>query len=172
MQDLGLTDEEGELGLRYGHYLRNRFTVAKLAWLLGLYDEPATVARSGKANPAWRSTWDSTYRQLRRRRCCWTTAAATVVSAAQPYPLHSPRPLWAEQDPEDWWQAGAAAIRDVLQQSGVQGEDVAAVGLTGHMFGLVGLDGQARRSVRASCGTTSGPAANAKRSPGRSGWTG
>ena len=36
--------EEGELGLRYGHYLRNRFTVAKLAWLLGLYDEPATIA--------------------------------------------------------------------------------------------------------------------------------
>ena len=44
VRELGLTDEEGELGLRYGQYLRNRFTVAKLAWLLGLYDEPATIA--------------------------------------------------------------------------------------------------------------------------------
>ena len=42
--ELGLTDEEGRLGVRFGHYLRNRFTVAKLAWLLGLLDEPATVA--------------------------------------------------------------------------------------------------------------------------------
>jgi len=64
----------------------------------------------------------------------------TIVSTAQPYPLQAPRPLWAEQNPEDWWRAGAAAIRDVLQQSGVRGEEVAAVGLTGHMFGLVGLD--------------------------------
>ena len=44
VRELGLTDEEGDLGLRYGHYLRNRFTVGKLAWLLGLYDEPATIA--------------------------------------------------------------------------------------------------------------------------------
>jgi glycerol-1-phosphate dehydrogenase [NAD(P)+] len=44
VRELGLTDEEGELGLRYGPYLRNRFTVAKLAWLLGIYAEPATVA--------------------------------------------------------------------------------------------------------------------------------
>ena len=67
-------------------------------------------------------------------------SGGTIVSTAQPYPLQAPRPLWAEQDPENWWQAGAAAIRDVLQRSGVRGEDVAAVGLTGHMFGLVGLD--------------------------------
>ena len=64
----------------------------------------------------------------------------TVTGGAQSYALRSPRPLWAEQDPEDWWWAGAAAIRDVLRQSGIRGEDVAAVGLTGHMFGLVGLD--------------------------------
>ena len=44
VRELGLTDEEGDLGLRYGHYLRNRFTVAKLAWLLGLYGEPTTIA--------------------------------------------------------------------------------------------------------------------------------
>lgn len=71
----------------------------------------------------------------------------TVVSAAHTYPLASPRPLWAEQDPEDWWRAGAAAIRDVLARSGVKPEDVKAVGLTGHMFGLVGLD-EAGKPVR------------------------
>lgn len=68
----------------------------------------------------------------------------TVVSAPYPYPLASLRPLWAEQDAEDWWRAGAAAIRDVLARMGLRGEDVAGVGLTGHMFGLVGLDAYGR----------------------------
>jgi hypothetical protein len=42
--ELGLTDEEGRLGAQFGHYLRNRFTVAKLAALLGLLDEPALLS--------------------------------------------------------------------------------------------------------------------------------
>lgn len=43
VEALGLSDEEGVLGVRFGHYLRNRFTVAKLAWLLGLLNEPDTI---------------------------------------------------------------------------------------------------------------------------------
>ncbi len=39
VQPLGLTDEEACEGLFYGHYLRNRFTVLKLASLLGLLDD-------------------------------------------------------------------------------------------------------------------------------------
>lgn len=50
------------------------------------------------------------------------------------------RPLWAEQDPDDWWSACQAAIRGVLLQSGVDGSAVAGVGLTGQMHGLVLLD--------------------------------
>lgn len=42
--ELGLTEEEGRLGVQFGHYLRNRFTVAKLAVLLGLLDEPTLLA--------------------------------------------------------------------------------------------------------------------------------
>jgi glycerol-1-phosphate dehydrogenase [NAD(P)+] len=33
---LGLSDEEVKLALEYGHYLRNRFTVRKLNYLIGL----------------------------------------------------------------------------------------------------------------------------------------
>jgi hypothetical protein len=33
---LGLNDEEVKLGLQYGHYLRNRFTVLKLSHMLGI----------------------------------------------------------------------------------------------------------------------------------------
>ena len=50
------------------------------------------------------------------------------------------RPLWAEQDPDDWWRASKAAIRGVLREAGLEGKIVAAIGLSGQMHGLVLLD--------------------------------
>ena len=50
------------------------------------------------------------------------------------------RPLWAEQDPDDWWSASQIAIRSVLEQPGVQGSLIAGIGLSGQMHGLVLLD--------------------------------
>src|SRR5579863_2545599 len=50
------------------------------------------------------------------------------------------RPLWAEQHPDDWWRAGQLAIQGVLQAAHIQGPDVAGIGLTGQMHGLVLLD--------------------------------
>lgn len=51
------------------------------------------------------------------------------------------RPLWAEQRPENWWDAAQAAIQGVLKEAGAAGKDVKAVGLSGQMHGLVLLDG-------------------------------
>ncbi len=31
------------------------------------------------------------------------------------------RPLWAEQDPDDWWNAAMLAIRGALAEAGVLG---------------------------------------------------
>jgi xylulokinase len=50
------------------------------------------------------------------------------------------RPLWAEQRPENWWDAAQDAIRGVLQKDGVTGEQIRAIGLSGQMHGLVILD--------------------------------
>jgi xylulokinase len=55
-------------------------------------------------------------------------------------PFASPQPLWAEQDPRDWWRACVAAVQAVLATSGVSADDIAAVGLTGQMHGSVLLD--------------------------------
>ena len=54
------------------------------------------------------------------------------------------QPLWAEQRPENWWDAAQQAIRGVLAQAGAAGEDVRGVGLSGQMHGLVMLDGADR----------------------------
>ncbi len=65
------------------------------------------------------------------------TVAATDT---QEYPLSTPRPQWAEQDPEDWWQATVTTTRNVLAKVGATGADVAGVGLSGQMHGSVFLD--------------------------------
>jgi xylulokinase len=54
------------------------------------------------------------------------------------------RPLWAEQRPENWWDASQAAIQGVLRESGLTGADVLAVGLSGQMHGLTLLDANNR----------------------------
>jgi len=60
-----------------------------------------------------------------------------VKSSTSPLTLSSPRPLWSEQNPEDWWLAAVTSIRNVIDGS----SDVSAIGLTGQMHGLVLLDG-------------------------------
>ncbi|HKE21286.1 MAG TPA: xylulokinase [Bryobacteraceae bacterium] len=50
------------------------------------------------------------------------------------------RLLWAEQRPENWWDASVTAIRGVLAEAGVSGNQIQGVGLSGQMHGLVILD--------------------------------
>jgi len=63
-----------------------------------------------------------------------------IAVASSPHTLQTPKPLWSEQDPREWWGAVSISIKQVLAESGVNGEQVAAVGLTGQMHGLVLLD--------------------------------
>ena len=50
------------------------------------------------------------------------------------------RPLWAEQRPQNWWDAARVAIRGALAEAGVSGSQVRGIGLSGQMHGLVILD--------------------------------
>lgn len=63
-----------------------------------------------------------------------------VASATETYPLYTPKPLWAEQDPADWWDATVGAIRDVIAAAGISASDIAGMGLSGQMHGAVFLD--------------------------------
>ena len=63
-----------------------------------------------------------------------------VAVAASPHTLQTPKPLWSEQDPHQWWEAVSASIRSVLKKAAIEGDRVAAIGLTGQMHGLVLLD--------------------------------
>ncbi len=50
------------------------------------------------------------------------------------------KPLWAEQNPQDWWRASAEAIRGVLKEASIDGSSIKGIGLTGQMHGLVLLN--------------------------------
>jgi len=43
-------------------------------------------------------------------------AGDVTASATVPLSLATPRPGWAEQDPETWWEASVSAVRRVLEQ--------------------------------------------------------
>jgi xylulokinase len=63
-----------------------------------------------------------------------------VTTATIEYQMFTPHPLWAEQNPDDWWNATCKSIQNVLSQSKINVGDVKGVGLTGQMHGLVTLD--------------------------------
>ena len=65
---------------------------------------------------------------------------AVLGVAATEYGYATPQPLWSEQDPELWWDGTVGSIRAVLAQTGIDPADVAGIGLTGQMHGLVLLD--------------------------------
>jgi len=56
-----------------------------------------------------------------------------LATDQESYPLSTPRPGWAEQDPEDWWRAAQAVLTRLPFQE-------VRLGLSGQMHGLVCLD--------------------------------
>ena len=60
-----------------------------------------------------------------------------VAEASSEYPLHSPRPGWTEQDPEDWWEGAKETLGKVAAE--VE-DEIVGLGLTGQMHGSVFLD--------------------------------
>src|SRR5205085_2856006 len=65
-----------------------------------------------------------------------------VASTTTPLTLSTPRPGWAEQDPDAWWRASIASIRAVRETH--PNARVAAVGISGQMHSSVFLDREGR----------------------------
>lgn len=63
-----------------------------------------------------------------------------IFSANFDYALYQPQNGWAEQNPEDWADATLKGIKAVIEQSKVKPENIAGIGLSGQMHGLVMLD--------------------------------
>ena len=61
-----------------------------------------------------------------------------TASATTPLSMATPRPGWAEQNPDDWWRASCDSIRAVLGHQ--LSTRVAAIGISGQMHSSVFLN--------------------------------
>jgi len=78
-----------------------------------------------------------------------------IVSSAtcEHGPFASPRIGWAEQEPQDWYQATGSAIRQAITMGAINPSDISAVGLAGQMHGavLLGADDEVLRPALIWC---------------------
>jgi xylulokinase len=61
-------------------------------------------------------------------------------TAYEGYPTHYPKPLWSEQDPEDWWQAIIKSTKRVLEASEVDVDQIHGMAFSTTMTNIVVLD--------------------------------
>ena len=87
-----------------------------------------------------------------------------LAEASASYGVSMPKPMWTEQDPEDWWNAVVKTVRAVVKQSKVAKTDVKCIGLSGQMHGSVFLTRMTKSCVQRYSGTIKEQQKNAKRS--------
>ncbi len=63
-----------------------------------------------------------------------------LATNTRSYPLDTPQSGWAEQDPEDWWQATKKVIKDVLTESEINPGSLQGISFSGQMHSSVFLD--------------------------------
>lgn len=63
-----------------------------------------------------------------------------TASISKDYDVSYPKVGWAEQNPEDWWNATKGGIRDIIKDFNIDAESIKGIGFSGQMHGLVLLD--------------------------------
>lgn len=64
-----------------------------------------------------------------------------VSQTNKPYKVYYPNSGWAEQDPDEWWQAICEGIREILACDGVSAEMIAGIGVDGQSWSAIPVDG-------------------------------
>ena len=57
-------------------------------------------------------------------------------------PIMAVKAGWAEQEPDSWWQYAKQALQKIMSEGQVKGEEIAAIGISYQMHGLVCVDKQ------------------------------
>ena len=66
------------------------------------------------------------------------TCGNAIASATGEYPMYQPQNGWAEQNPDDWWNAAVETLRKLTAKA-TDGQ-IVGIGLSGQMHSLVMLD--------------------------------
>lgn len=63
-----------------------------------------------------------------------------LASTNEGYPVYYPEKGYAEQNPNEWWDAVCLAIKRAIQSSGIQPSEVAGVGIDGQSWSAIAMD--------------------------------
>lgn len=62
------------------------------------------------------------------------------AAASGTYPVYYPKPGWAEQNPDEWWEAVCDTVQKVLDSSGISPSEIAGVGIDGQSWSAIAID--------------------------------
>lgn len=62
------------------------------------------------------------------------------ASASGDYKVYYPHPGWAEQNPEEWWQAVCGAVKGALEKGGIRPGEIAGIGIDGQSWSAIPID--------------------------------
>jgi xylulokinase len=77
----------------------------------------------------------------------YTGRGETLAEAVAETPLRWHGPGEVDQDPDDFYRAATGAIRECVERAGASASSVEAIGVTGQMAGMLGIDSGWRPSI-------------------------
>jgi len=63
-----------------------------------------------------------------------------VSQSNQPYQVYYPHQGWAEQNPDEWWEAICKGIKECIEKSGLKAEQIAGIGIDGQSWSCIPVD--------------------------------
>ncbi|MBQ8857302.1 MAG: xylulokinase [Lachnospiraceae bacterium] len=78
----------------------------------------------------------------------FSTDGVLIGSRTVAYPVYYDQPLWAEQDPEDWWCAVCSSTKELIEAYQVSPEDIKVVSFSGQMMGALPVDRDGKPLMR------------------------
>ena len=63
-----------------------------------------------------------------------------LAQANRPYRVYYPQNGWAEQNPEEWWEAICDAVREALSEESVSAEQIKGIGVDGQSWSAIPVD--------------------------------
>ncbi|MEG1956614.1 MAG: xylulokinase [Lachnospiraceae bacterium] len=63
-----------------------------------------------------------------------------MASGNGDYPVYYPKPGWAEQNPDEWWDAVCRTIQDVLSGGEIDSDDIAGIGIDGQGWSAIPMN--------------------------------
>lgn len=74
----------------------------------------------------------------------FTENGEVAATESEGYPVYYPKKGWAEQNPEEWWEAVCRAVRRMLERSGIEASKIAGIGIDGQSWSAIPVDKEGR----------------------------